>query len=251
MRVLRETVLVFGYELQRMLRNPVYMIMGVFQPVLWLLLFVPLLDRMSPGTSNADDLRTFVPGVLTMLAILSTLLVGFTFLTSLRAGVLERLVVTPASRFSLAFGKILADVVGLLVQSAILLGIAALIGFRTGFVSAILILALMVLLGLLVASFSYALALTLRNEMSFSSIANFVTLPLILLAGMLVPLSYAPGWMKIVGRANPLRYAVDGVRSLAAGHLADSSVATGFLVLAGLTILTVTWAARGYRRIVA
>ncbi|PKK13452.1 ABC transporter permease [Thermomonospora sp. CIF 1] len=169
---------------------------------------------------------------------------------SLRAGVLERLAVTPAARPAPALGRMLTDVVGLLAQSLLVFAVAVLMGFRVSLPGALLILGVMVLLGLLVASFSYALALTLRDETAFSSLVNFVTLPLILLSGMLVPLSYAPAWMETAGAANPLRYAVDAVRALARGDLAAPDVPQAFLVLALLTALTVTWAARGFRRVV-
>lgn len=248
--MMRETSIVFGYELKRMVRNPVWVIIGLLQPVLWLLLFVPLLEELNTGTSKSADLKTFVPGVLTMLAIMSTLLVGYVFLGSMRDGVVERLAVTPVSRLALALGRILADVAGLVTQSVLVVSVAYLMGFRADPSSVLLILALMVLLGLSVASLSYALALNLREEASFSSIINFLTLPLLLLSGMLVPLSFAPGWMQAAGNANPLHHAVEAVRALAVDDRGASDVVTGFLVLAGLTALTLTWAARSYRRAV-
>jgi ABC-2 type transport system permease protein len=250
MRLLRETALVAGYELRRAVRNPVWVLMGTFQPVLWLLLFVPLLSEMAVTPPGSDDLEVFVPGVLTMLAILSTLLAGFGFLALLRTGVLERLLVTSASRLALALGRVVTDVAGLLAQSVFLLAVALLMGFRASPVSVLLIFAVMVLLGLSVASLSYALALNIRDERAFSSVVNFCALPLMLLSGVLVPLSFAPGWMETAGEANPLRYAVDAVRALAADDRASGDVTVGFLVLGALTVLTVTWAARSYRRVV-
>lgn len=247
---MHETALVFGYEFRRMLRNPVWVLIGLMQPVLWLLLFVPLLEELNTGTPKSADLKVFVPGVLTMLAIMSTLLVGYVFLGSLKDGVVERLAVTPVSRLALALGRILADVTGLLAQSLLVVLVACLMGFRADPLSVLLILGLMVLLGLSVASLSYALALNLREEASFSSIVNFVTLPLLLLSGMLVPLSFAPDWMRTVGNANPLYHAVEAVRSLAVDDRGSSDVVVGFLVLTVLTALTLTWAARSYRRVV-
>ena len=51
---------------------------------------------------------------------------------------------------------------------------------------------LLVLMGLLMASVSYALALKLRDEDSFAPLLMTVTLPLLLLSGVLLPLTLLP-----------------------------------------------------------
>jgi ABC-2 type transport system permease protein len=250
MQLVRDTAVVSGYELRRAVSNPVWVLIGMLQPAMWLLLFVPLLSEMSPMADQEENLAVFVPGVLTMLALLSTLLAGFSFLSLMRTGVLERLLVTRANRLSLALGRITADVAGLVAQSVLLLVLATIMGFRVSFLGILLMLMVMFLLGLTVASLSYALALTIRDERSFSSVINFGTLPLMLMSGVLIPLSFAPAWMQMAGQANPIRYAVDAIRALAVGDYASTEVFAGFAVLAAVTAAALTWAARSYRRVV-
>ncbi len=72
MKFLRDTWLVFQGQIMNLLRQPVWIIVGLFQPVMFLLLFAPLLKpALSAGgaVSDADVYRTFVPGLLVMLAI--------------------------------------------------------------------------------------------------------------------------------------------------------------------------------------
>ena len=52
----------------------------------------------------------FVPGLLIQLALFGTLFVGFGLIAELRAGVVERMRVTPVSRFAMLLGRTLRDV---------------------------------------------------------------------------------------------------------------------------------------------
>src|ERR1044071_10432069 len=94
MKLLRDTWLVFGRQIQLFLRNPVWLIVGIIQPVLYLLLFAPLLKPALGAKTNAEAYQTFVPGLLVLLAIFGALFVGFGLIAELRAGVIERSRVT-------------------------------------------------------------------------------------------------------------------------------------------------------------
>lgn len=63
----------------------------------------------------------------------------------------------------------------------------------------------------------------------------------------MLPLSLAPGWLRGIAHIDPLYYTVQAARRLSAGTITNRTVATGFLVMATLTILTLTWATRSYR----
>ena len=74
MKVLRDTSLIFQRQIQLLLRNPVWIFVGVFQPVMYLLLFAPLLKPALQVSSNAEAYEIFVPGLLVLLAIFGGLL---------------------------------------------------------------------------------------------------------------------------------------------------------------------------------
>jgi ABC-2 type transport system permease protein len=78
-----------------------------------------------------------------------------------------------------------------------------------------------------------------------------LTLPLLLLSGVLLPLTLAPDWLRAVAALNPLSYAVDAARALLNGDLASADVWQGFAVLAPLAALAMWWAARSFRRALA
>ena len=112
MKVLRDTWLIFSRQIQLLLRQPTWVLVGIFQPIMYLLLFAPLLKpALSPlgVTSDADVYRVFVPGLLVLLAIFGGLFSGFSLIAELRAGVIERSRVTPVSRFATSLARCAAN----------------------------------------------------------------------------------------------------------------------------------------------
>ena len=126
MKILRDTWLVFGRYLGLFLRNPVWVVIGVVQPLLYLLLFAPLLKSIAamPGFPPGGAYNVFVPGLLIQLGLFGASGVGFSLIAELRFGVVERLRVTPVSRLALLLGRALRDMLTLLIQSLLLVLVA-------------------------------------------------------------------------------------------------------------------------------
>jgi len=253
MKTLRDIWLVFQRYLGLFLRNPAWVIIGVVQPLLYLVLFAPLLKPIAAmrGFPPGGAYNVFVPGLLIQLGLFGASGVGFSLIAELRFGVIERLRVTPVSRLSLLLGRALRDILTLLIQSLLLVLVSLPFGLSIHPVGLLVMLGLIALLGLLMASISYALALWLRSEDAFAPLLFTATLPLLLLSGVLLPLSLAPGWLRAIAAANPLAYAVDAARALFNNHLGDGSVAKGVLIMAILAVIAVVIAARSFGRAVA
>jgi ABC-2 type transport system permease protein len=249
-KLFRDTLLLLGTHLRLTLRNPIWVFFGLFQPICYLLLFAPLLTNLTgrPGFPSGSAYNVFTPGILIVTALYGTLFGGFGLIASLRAGVVERWRVTPVNRAALVLGLVMRDVVILLVQSVLLVVFALLLGFRPDALGMGLIVLVMVLIGLMCAACSYALALTMKDENALSSTLNFFGLPLLLLSGIMLPLTLAPAIIRTIARANPFAYAVDAARALVNGQLGDSSVMTALIVLGLLTALALFWAVRAMRR---
>ena len=248
-KLMRDSWLISGSALRVMLRNPAWVFFGLFQPVCYMLLFAPLLKNLVgvPGFPSGGAYNVFTPGLKMMMAIFGTGFAGFTVIGQLREGVIERLRVTPVSRLALMIGMISVSLLNLLAQTALLLGIGLLLGFRPDVGGLLLLVALLLLGGLMMASCSYAVALLLKNESALAAAVNLVALPLLLLSGIMLPLSFAPDILQKVAKANPFAYAVDASRSLVAGNLGNISVTQGFIIFAVLGILSLFWATRSIR----
>jgi ABC-2 type transport system permease protein len=248
MKFFRDTWLVFQRQMQLMLRNPVWLVVGVVQPLFYLLLFAPLLKPALGVSSNAEAYKLFVPGLLVLLAMFGSLFTGFGLIAELRAGVIERSRVTPVSRFALLVGRSLRDVVSLLFQALLIVVIAVAFGLRVNALDVAAAFGLMAVVSLMLSAFSYAISLKLRSEDALAPLLNTISQPLLLTAGILLPLTFAPRWLKTVADWNPFSWAVDGVRALFDGHPGANSVWQAAVVIGGLTVLTVVWASRAFAK---
>jgi ABC-2 type transport system permease protein len=251
MKLVRDTWLIFTRQLQLLLRQPVWIFVGVFQPIMYLLLFAPLLKpALAPmgATTDEETYRIFVPGLLVLLAIFGGLFQGFGLIAELRAGVIERSRVTPVSRLALLLGRSLRDVVSLLAQAVIITLLALLFGLRVHLGYLLLAYLMLALIALMTSSTSYAVALKVKSEDALAPLMNTVAQPVLLLSGILLPLVFAPNWLRRVAEWNPFSWAVDGTRALFAGNLSDDKVWQGLLITAALTVLAVFWAAREFAR---
>jgi ABC-2 type transport system permease protein len=250
-KLARDTWLIFARQFKLLLRQPVWIFVGVFQPVMYLLLFAPLLKpALAPmgATTDADTYRIFVPGLLILLAIFGGLFQGFGLIAELRAGVIERSRVTPVSRLALLLGRSLRDVVSLLAQAVIITLLALLFGLRVHIGYLLLAYLMLALIAMMTSALSYAVALKVKSEDALAPLMNTVAQPILLLSGILLPLLFAPAWLKRVAQWNPFSWAVDGTRALFAGDLGDDKVWQGLVIVAVLAVAAVTWAAREFAR---
>jgi ABC-2 type transport system permease protein len=247
-KLARDTWLIFQRQILLLLRQPVWVFVGVFQPVMYLLLFAPLLERALDAGSSADTYRIFVPGLLVLLAIFGGLFQGFGLIAELRAGVIERSRVTPISRLALLLGRSLRDVVSIVAQAGIITLLALLFGLRVQLGYLLLAYLLLGLIALMTSAVSYAVSLRVKSEDALAPLMNTVAQPVLLLSGILLPLLYAPPWLRRVADWNPFAWAVDGSRALFAGDIGNDRVWQGLLITAILTVLAVFWAAREFAR---
>ena len=235
------------------LRSPFWILASLFQPVCYLYLFAPLLKNVSDagGASAAGSIgsiNSFAPGLLVMIALFGTLFVGYGMIDYLRSGIIERLRVTTASRLSLLLGLVLRDVTTLLVQTAIVFVLSLPLGLVITAPAVLLTAALMVLVALTISPASYAIALIARSEDAMGPILNFFSQPLLLLSGMLLPLTLAPLWLRTLSDANPLKYVVDASRAIFRGDLADPAVWRSFALMAVLVVVSFAWSLRQMRK---
>jgi ABC-2 type transport system permease protein len=248
MKLARDTWLIFQRQVLLLVRQPVWVFVGIFQPVMYLLLFAPLLKQALQAPSDADAYRVFVPGLLILLALFGGLFQGFGLIAELRAGVIERSRVTPVSRVALLLGRSLRDVVSLIVQAVIITLLALPFGLSVHLTNLLLAYLLLGLIALMTSTLSYAVALRVRSEDALAPIMNTVAQPIFLLSGIFLPLTLAPGWLRSIADWNPFAWAVDGSRALFAGDLGNDRVWQGLLIIGTLTVLSLVWGAREFAR---
>ena len=209
----RDTWLIFHRSLWLTIRQPTWIVFGMMLPLLYLFLFGPLLEGATQAAgAGTNAFNWFVPGLLIQIAIFGTAFVGFGLIAELRAGVIERMRVTPMSRGAMLLGRSLRDVVILMFQAILLIVFAIPLGLEVDLPGIAVVLALLVLIGLAVAPLSYAAALILKSEDAFAPLVQGIAMPLLLLSGILLPMALAPDWLQTLSTLNPFTHTVDAAQ---------------------------------------
>lgn len=251
MKVARDTWLIFQREIELVLRSPIGLAFSLGQPITYLLIFAPFLKAAMAGhgaTSYADAYRIYVPGLLVAMGLFGGLFAGWSLLSAIRAGIIDRCRVTPISRTGLLLGRALKDVATIVMQSVVITIAALPFGLRVGIgylALAYLLLAVMALLG---TAISYNIALMIRTENTFGLAVNMLGQPISLLAGVLIPLMLAPRWIQRVAFWNPFAWATNGMRALFDERIGDPAVWQGMAVVTVLMVVSVLWSARLFGR---
>jgi ABC-2 type transport system permease protein len=238
MSFVRDTWIIFERSMLLALRQPEWVVIGLMQPVLYLTLFGPLLQTIAATSGfEGDAWQVFVPGLLVQLGIFGGLFVGFGIIAEGRSGVIDRQLVSPASRAAIITGRTLRDVVVILVQAIVLVGAAFFMGLRVPAGALLIGLVLVALLGAAFSFISNAIGMATKSEDALAPIANTLALPILLLSGILLPMTLAPAWLQVVANFNPFKHIVEALRAVFLGHFSDPIVWIGLLLAVVLVVI--------------
>jgi ABC-2 type transport system permease protein len=252
MKTIRDTWLIFHRSLILTIRQPTWIVFGMMLPILYLVLFGPLLEgAVAQAGAGVNAFNWFVPGLIIQIAIFGTAFGGFGLIAELRNGVVERMRVTPMSRTSMLLGRALRDVVVLMFQALIMILLAIPFGLTIQPGSIVAVLGLLLLLGLAIAPLSYAGGLMLKSEDAFAPLVNSIAMPLLLLSGILLPMALAPDWLKFLSDINPLTHTVDAARALFNADWGSPEIAIGVTVTAIFAVFAIWVGSRAFTRAVA
>jgi len=203
-------------EVLMTLRRGESVLLALGIPVM-LLVFFSLVDVLPKPTGVRRAVDFLAPGILA-LAVMSTAMVSLSIATAFERqyGVLKRLGTTPLGRPALLAAKTAAIVVVELVQVAVLVPVALLLGWHFHGNAAVAVLAVVVAT-VAFAGVGLLMAGTLRAEVTLAA-ANGLYLLLLLLGGMVIPLSKLPSGLRVAARALPAAAISDALHgALSAG----------------------------------
>jgi ABC-2 type transport system permease protein len=202
--------------LRTLSRQPIYLAFTLIQPMIWLLLFGQLFNRLAdlPGFGANSYLEYLAPGIVVMTAMFSAAWAGTSFIEDMDRGVMDRNLTSPLSRGALITGSLAYQAVTMLIQSMIVIGIALLTGarFDGGPLGVLVLFACAILLGLAFAALSNAVALLVRQQEALIGVSQFLTMPLTFLSSVLMAPSLMPNWVADVARFNPVDWAAVAAR---------------------------------------
>jgi ABC-2 type transport system permease protein len=214
--------------LRATIRMPVFVLISIVQPILWVLLFGQLFGSVArlPGFGAPSYVQYLAPGISIMTALFGAAYAGMGLLADIERGVLDRFLATPAARGAIVASRILHSALQVVLQAGIILAVAATLGARPhgGVPGVAALLLAAALLGAAFAALSNALALLARRQELIIAVMNFIVLPATFLSTMMMSVHLMPGWIRGAARFNPVNWAVvaarDGFEGQAPGELA-------------------------------
>ncbi|MFK4098958.1 ABC transporter permease [Streptomyces sp. NPDC019531] len=244
--LVHDTALVYGRYIRQSLRSRFALLFGVLMPLLYLVFFGPLLTGLPLG-GHGSSWQVLVPGLLLQLGLFGALFAGFMIIIEKSQGVVERMRVTPVSRLALLLGRVLRDATVFVFQAVLLVLAAVAMGLRAPLAGVLIGFGFVGLLTVSLASLSYALAMKVRTPQEFGPLINAVSMPSMLLSGLMLPMTLGPAWLDVLSHFMPFRYLVDAMRDAYVGSYTTAHMLYGVLVAVGLTALAVSVGTRVFR----
>src|ERR1022692_1892469 len=232
-------------ELRKIRHDRTELYTRAIQPALWLIIFGETFTKIHAiRTPNGIPYLAYLaPGIIAQSALFVAIFYGIQIIWERDAGVLTKLMVTPTPRSALITGKAFAAGLRSIVQAAVVVILAAILGVAlTDNPLKLLATACVVVLGSAFFScLSMSIAGLALSRDRLMGIGQAITMPLFFSSNALYPEHVMPGWLQAVSKVNPLSYEVDALRGLLIGtpaHLGPDAI-----VLVAATVLGITAAA--------
>jgi ABC-2 type transport system permease protein len=251
MKHVRDTWLIFQYEVALLVRNPANVAITLIQPFTYLLLFTPFLKSVMHVSTYSNAFQIYVPSLFAAMGVFNGMFAGFILLAAVRQGVVTRQRVTPVSRVSLLLGRVLMHILLIVFQAMVVTVAAIALGLRVQPGNFLIALVLLSLMSVLSVSIGYDLVLLVPNEASLGTLVNSIAQPVSLLAGVLIPLSVAPQWVRDTADWNPFAWGTNGMRAIFQGHIGTSVVWQASLIMGVLALVTLVLSSRLFSREIA
>jgi ABC-2 type transport system permease protein len=210
-------------ETKVFLRERSRVISSIINPLLWLLIIGGGLG--SAVSFSGINYQTFIyPGILIQTALFSSVFFGVYIVWDKKIDFMKEVLVAPMRRTSIFVGKILGGSTDTLLQVLILFVIGFLFmiggimpGLKLTPFSVFVSLAFLLITTIGLVSVGLIIGSQMESPEGFQLIISFLIFPLFFLSGALFPITNLPGWLAPLILANPVTYAVDGIRGVMMG----------------------------------
>jgi daunorubicin resistance ABC transporter membrane protein len=238
-------------DLRRFFRQPSRVVGALVQPLIfWLVIGSGLAGSFRmPGAENVGYVQYFFPGIVMLVVLFTSIFTTMSVIEDRHKGFLQAVLVAPASRGALVLGKTLGGVAIALVQAALFLALLPLAGFHARAVSWLELALLLAAIGVALSALGFAIAWWLDSTQGYHVVMTVLLIPLWILSGAMFPMASGPRFILWLARANPLAYAVAGVRRALYGGappggvpstaLGELAVTIGFALVAVVVAVAV------------
>jgi ABC-2 type transport system permease protein len=250
--LVRDTWYMTGRQVRNLTRQPYYIVLMLAQPIIYLLLFGALFERIVqlPGFGAGSYMTFLAPGIVVMSALFTGGWSGMGLLNGLDLGVLDRFLVTPVRRSAVVSGQLVQLAATVVIQATILLVLAALRGaaYDGGLPGLLVLVLAAILVAVPFGALSCGAALVMRKQESVIAAVNMLILPLTFLSSAYMAKDLMPDWIRTLASINPVEWAVEAARAgVTSGSMDVALVASRLGALAIFALVTWLLATRAFR----
>src|ERR1700719_3684115 len=213
----KDSAAIAQVELLKVIRDPTEVLARAVQPVLWLVVFGEVFSRVRGiPTGSVSYLAFLTPGILAQSVLFAAIFYGVAVVWERDLGIVHKLLVSPAPRSALVFGKAVSAGFRGVVQALVIYGtvLALHVEVRWNPLAIAGVVFAVMLGSAIFSTFSLIIACLVKSRERFMGIGQVLTMPLFFASNAIYPLSLMPSWLRVVSKANPLSYQVDALRTL-------------------------------------
>ena len=202
-------------EARRIKYNMTEVITRAVQPILWLVVFGPIMARVRALPTGGIPYVAFItPGVILQSITFVSIFYGLTIVWERESGILKKLLTAPAPRIAIVLGRSSASIIRAFMQFLIITPIALLMGVRIVPNPLYIILAIIVMAITAIgfSAFSVWIATFMKTRERFMGLGQAITMPLFFASNSIYPISIMPPIFREIALGNPLTYSVDALR---------------------------------------
>ena len=247
-------------DLRKWYGNPIQLLISLIQPVVWMGVFGKALNfgtfitqsGAPPSVTNSIMLNTFgttsyfsylACGQLAFVVLFSSAFSGMSVVFDKRFGFMNKALSTPVGRGTIVMGKVFQSVGRSVIQAAIVLAIAVLLGMETGSFTILGVaeaFAVVFLMATGLSALYVMLALRSGDWQTQQAIINLLNLPLLFASNALLPAKLMPSWLQDFVKVNPVSYATDAIRQLLIGAAGSNTIAVDLGVVFAFAVVLST-----------
>jgi ABC-2 type transport system permease protein len=236
-------ILTIAYrDLMKLLRDPARIISTFVFPLLFIGLLGGSLQSNLAAEAGYNFLTFVFTGVLAQTLFSSTAQGIVSLIEDRENDFSQEIFVSPISRYSIVFGKILGESLVALPQAVGIIVFGVIIGVPLSLNSLIALAPVGLLACLAGGAFGLLVLSNLGSQRAANQVFPFIMFPQYFLAGVFTPIKVLPLWLDALSHISPMRYAVDLLRGAFYSGQSEFSRVVLYPVLVNLAAVVLMFA---------
>jgi ABC-2 type transport system permease protein len=248
-----DTALLTGRSLRHITRSPDTIITTTIMPIAFMLLFVYVFGgAISAGSGSARYVQYLLPGILLITIASSIAYTAFRLFLDMKSGIFERFQSMPIARSSVLWAHVLTSLVASLISVVVVVGVAVLMGFRSGAgVGAWLAIAAILIVFTLALTWLAVIAGLSANSVDGASAFSYPLIFLPFISSAFVLTATMPGPVRAFAENQPVTPIVNTIRDLYTQQPVSTDIWIALAWCVGILIVAYIVAMAIYHRKIA